>query len=54
MWGRNDELILVDRAEKFGSGIPGAKVVVFEQCGNSPPIEKSEDFNRVLLEFLGK
>ena len=54
VWGRNDELTLVDRAEKFGSGIPRAKVVVFEQCGNAPPIEKSEEFNRTLLDFLGK
>jgi pimeloyl-ACP methyl ester carboxylesterase len=54
VWGRNDELISVDRAEKFGSGIPGAKVVVFEQCGHVPQIEKAEEFNRTLLEFLGR
>ncbi len=53
VWGRNDELISVDRAKKFGSGIPGAKVVVFEQCGHVPQIEKPEEFNRALLEFLG-
>ena len=53
IWGRNDELISVDRAEKFGRGIPGAKVVVFEQCGHVPPVEKTEEFNRALLEFLG-
>ena len=54
IWGRNDELISVERAEKFGSGIHGAKVVVFEQCGHAPPIEKADEFNRALLEFLGK
>jgi 2-hydroxy-6-oxonona-2,4-dienedioate hydrolase len=54
VWGRNDELISVDRAEKFGSGIAGAKVVVFEQCGHVPPVEKADEFNRTLLEFLGK
>lgn len=54
VWGRNDELISVDSAEKLGRGIPGAKVVVFEQCGHAPPIEKSEEFNRALLDFLGK
>lgn len=54
MWGRNDKLILVDRAEKFGHGIPGAKVVVFEQCGHVPSIEKTEEFDRALLEFLEK
>jgi pimeloyl-ACP methyl ester carboxylesterase len=28
--------------------------VVFERCGHVPQIEKSEEFNRALLEFLGK
>lgn len=54
VWGRNDELISVDRAEQFGRGIAGAKVVVFDHCGHVPPIEKSAEFNRVLLEFLEK
>jgi pimeloyl-ACP methyl ester carboxylesterase len=54
VWGRNDGLISVDYAEKLGSGILGAKVVVFEQCGHVPQIEKPEEFNRALLEFLGK
>lgn len=52
VWGRNDELISVDDAQRFGSGIPGAKVVVFEQCGHVPQVEKPEEFNRALLEFL--
>ena len=52
--GRNDGLISVDHAERFGSGIAGAKVVVIEQCGHVPQIEKPEEFNRALLEFLGK
>ena len=54
MWRRNDELTNVDRGQKFERGIPGAKVVVFEQCGNVPLLEKAEEFNRALLEFLGK
>ena len=54
MWGRNDELTNVDRAQKFERGIPGAKVVVFEQCGHVPLLEKAEEFNRALLEFLGE
>jgi len=54
VWGRQDELIGVDRAEKFRDGIPGAKLVIIEQCGHVPQIEKPEEFNRALLEFLGK
>jgi len=54
IWGRQDQLINVDRAEKFHTGIPGSKLVIFDQCGHVPQIEKSEQFNQALLDFLGK
>ena len=54
MWGRQDELIPLASGEKLRDGIMGAKLVVFEQCGHVPQIEKSTEFNRALLEFLGK
>ena len=54
MWGRQDELIPLASGEKLRDGISGAKLVVFEHCGHIPQIEKSAEFNRALLEFLGK
>ena len=54
VWGREDELISVTRAEKFRHGIPGAKLVVFEQCGHVPQLEKPDDFNQAVLDFLGR
>jgi 2-hydroxy-6-oxonona-2,4-dienedioate hydrolase len=54
MWGRQDELIPLASGEKLRDGISAAKLVVFEQCGHVPQIEKSTEFNRALLEFLGK
>ena len=54
MWGRQDELIPLASGEKLRDGIRGAKLVVFEQCGHVPQIEKSDEFNRALLDFLGK
>lgn len=54
VWGRNDELVKTDQGEKFRNGIPGAKLVVLEQCGHLPQVEKPADFNRALLDFLGK
>jgi pimeloyl-ACP methyl ester carboxylesterase len=32
----------------------GAKLVVFEQCGHVPEIEKPAEFNQALLQFFGK
>jgi 2-hydroxy-6-oxonona-2,4-dienedioate hydrolase len=54
VWGRQDELIPVASGEKFRDGIAGAKLVVFEQCGHVPQLEKPAEFNQALLEFLGK
>ena len=54
VWGRNDALVSVEDAKKFGRGIPGARVVIIDQCGHVPQIEKPEEFNRALLEFLGQ
>jgi 2-hydroxy-6-oxonona-2,4-dienedioate hydrolase len=54
IWGRQDELIGVERAEKFHDGIAGSKLVVFDQCGHAPQIEKAEEFNKALLDFLAK
>ena len=53
VWGRQDELLGVDVAEKFRDGIPGAKLVVIDQCGHLPELEKPAEFNKALLDFLG-
>jgi 2-hydroxy-6-oxonona-2,4-dienedioate hydrolase len=54
VWGRQDTLIPVASGEKLRDGITGAKLVVFEQCGHVPQMEKPGEFNQALLEFLGK
>lgn len=54
VWGRQDELLPLAMGEKLHDGIAGSKLVVFEQCGHVPQIEKPAEFNRALLEFLGK
>ncbi len=54
VWGREDELIPVSSGEKLRDGIPGAKLVVFEQCGHVPQLEKPAEFNQALSDFLGK
>ena len=54
VWGRQDELIPLVTGEKMRDGIAGAKLVVLEQCGHVPEIEKPAEFNQALLEFLAK
>jgi pimeloyl-ACP methyl ester carboxylesterase len=53
-WGRNDELAPLSAGERFQKGIAGAKIVVFDQCGHIPQVEKAAEFNRTILEFLAQ
>lgn len=54
IWGREDELIGIELAEKFRAGIAGSKLVVLEHCGHVPELEKPAEFNGAVLDFLEK
>jgi len=54
IWGKQDGLIPVADAERFNKGIVGSQLVVFDNCGHAPQFEKAADFNKQVLEFLGK
>jgi 2-hydroxy-6-oxonona-2,4-dienedioate hydrolase len=53
VWGHDDQLIPLSSGQKLRDSIPGAKLVVFDQCGHVPQIEKPADFNKAVLDFLG-
>jgi pimeloyl-ACP methyl ester carboxylesterase len=53
IWGRDDGLTpLKDYGERFKREIKGSELLVFEQCGHVPQVEKAADFNAALLKFL--
>src|SRR2546427_13102960 len=54
VWGHDDTLIPLATAARLQKAIPGAKLVVIDQCGHIPQIEKPQEFNKALLEFLGQ
>ncbi len=54
IWGKQDGLIPVADANTFNKGIAGSELVIFEDCGHVPQYEKALDFNKKVLEFLGK
>jgi pimeloyl-ACP methyl ester carboxylesterase len=54
VWGREDGLLPLSYGEKLRDSIPGAKMVVFDQCGHVPQIEQTEEFNQTVLDFLSK
>ena len=54
IWGRQDGLLPLSDGEKFNKGIANSQLVVFDNCGHVPQVEKAADFNKKVLEFLGK
>lgn len=54
IWGKQDGLIPLADGERYNKGIKGSELVVFDQCGHAPNVEKAVDFNKKVLEFLDK
>jgi pimeloyl-ACP methyl ester carboxylesterase len=53
IWGRADGLTpLAQFGERFKREIPGAELIVMEECGHVPMVEKAAEFNAALLKFL--
>ena len=53
-WGTDDEIIPVRHAHRAAQMIPNAELHVFEDCGHWPQMERTEEFNRLMLEFLSR
>jgi len=52
IWGKYDELANPTGADLLERTIPGAKKAIVDDCGHMPQIEKPEEFNRLVREFL--
>ncbi len=50
IWGRNDKLMPLRYAKKFQ--IANSRLVIFDQCGHYPHLEKTQEFNRIVSRFL--
>lgn len=52
IWGRNDRITPVHVAHEFEQKLPKADLVVFEECGHAPMMEKPDAFNQTLERYL--
>jgi pimeloyl-ACP methyl ester carboxylesterase len=52
VWGREDGLIPLSDGERFNKEIAGSKLVVIDQCGHVPNVEKALEFNAAVMKFL--
>jgi len=51
-WGRQDRILPVAHAAVATKGLPSARLHILDPCGHWPQVERSEEFNTLVLEFL--
>jgi pimeloyl-ACP methyl ester carboxylesterase len=52
VWGRQDRVLPLAHARVAKRKMPNAQLHIFESCGHAPHLERPEEYNRVVLEFL--
>jgi len=51
--GDKDRVVPLNRVIEAYKRIPGAKIEIFNECGHLPQMEKAEQFNQLVVSFLG-
>ena len=52
VWGREDGLTLLADGQRFKKEIPNSTLLVINQCGHVPNVERPAEFNAAALKFL--
>jgi 4,5:9,10-diseco-3-hydroxy-5,9,17-trioxoandrosta-1(10),2-diene-4-oate hydrolase len=52
IWGKQDRILPVAHAHVAAKGLPNARLHIFDPCGHHPHLERPEEFNALVLEFL--
>ena len=50
--GRQDGLTPLENSEEMATAIPGAKLVIVEDCGHMSTLERPQAVNRAMREWL--
>jgi pimeloyl-ACP methyl ester carboxylesterase len=53
IWGKNDTMIPLEHSKDYKE-VPRGEIVIINDCGHTPYVEKPAEFNQVLLDFLAK
>jgi 2-hydroxy-6-oxonona-2,4-dienedioate hydrolase len=54
VWTDHDPTASLDTGRQYQRLIPGAKFVIIPDCSHIPSLERPEEFNRIVLDFLGE
>ena len=52
IWGKQDRVVPVTHAETARRSIPDSRLHVFDRCGHAPMLEKPDEFNKLVSEFV--
>ena len=52
LWGKQDAIVPLNCGELYQQVIPGSNLVVIDECGHSPHIEKPNDFLDAVVPFV--
>jgi len=52
IWGRHDQVLPIGHLKMAKELLPHAQVHIFEDCGHIPQMEKPDEFNRLVMQFL--
>jgi pimeloyl-ACP methyl ester carboxylesterase len=54
LWGKDDKALPASQIERTVKAIPDSRGIVFERAGHPPHMDRWEDFNKIVMEFLAK
>ena len=52
VWGRQDRIVPLECGQLYQQAIPGAELIIVDNCGHLPQIEKPREFVKLALDFL--
>src|SRR4030042_1049591 len=52
IWGAQDRLLPVAHAHLAAKRVPNARLHIFDPCGHVPNIERAQEFNALVIDFL--
>ena len=54
VWGDKDKSYNLDQVQTLNKNIPNSSLFIFEGCAHNVHLEKPEEFNRTILNYLNK
>ena len=54
VWGNKDKSYNLDQVQTLNKNIPNSSLFIFEGCAHNVHLERPEEFNRTILNYLNK